>query len=272
MDDFVAEYAAGRTPNPCLRCNEKIKFAAVLDRALALGFDAVCTGHYARISATARSTGQPTPARTSPTCSRCSPETRSRTRCSRSATRPRRQFAKRRGPRPAGSRQAGQSRRMLHRRRRHPWFPGSAARVGPGKDRRPGRCDAGRARRDIRIHRRAAQGPARGPPRSRRPAAVRAEHRAGNQDCHGRTGGRPGGAGDHRNAAGLDRVPAAAGADRVRRAVARPRRSPPVRGMAQGRRDPDRAARASARRRHGPGCGALPRQHRPGQRHHPGTR
>ena len=41
VDDFVAEYAAGRTPNPCLRCNEKIKFAAVLDRALALGFDAV---------------------------------------------------------------------------------------------------------------------------------------------------------------------------------------------------------------------------------------
>ena len=39
----------GRTPNPCLRCNEKIKFAAVLDRAVALGFDAVCTGHYARI-------------------------------------------------------------------------------------------------------------------------------------------------------------------------------------------------------------------------------
>jgi tRNA-uridine 2-sulfurtransferase len=50
VQDFVAEYAAGRTPNPCLRCNEKIKFAAVLDRARALGFDAVCTGHYARIS------------------------------------------------------------------------------------------------------------------------------------------------------------------------------------------------------------------------------
>ena len=49
VEDFVAEYAAGRTPNPCLRCNEKIKFAAVLDRARALGFDAVCTGHYARI-------------------------------------------------------------------------------------------------------------------------------------------------------------------------------------------------------------------------------
>src|SRR5206468_10000289 len=51
IDDFVAAYAAGQTPNPCLRCNEKIKFAALLDRALALGFDAVCTGHYARLVA-----------------------------------------------------------------------------------------------------------------------------------------------------------------------------------------------------------------------------
>ncbi len=50
VQDFVAEYAAGRTPNPCLRCNEKIKFTALLDRARALGFDAVCTGHYARLS------------------------------------------------------------------------------------------------------------------------------------------------------------------------------------------------------------------------------
>ncbi len=49
VEDFVAEYARGRTPNPCLRCNERIKFAAVLERARALGFDAVCTGHYARI-------------------------------------------------------------------------------------------------------------------------------------------------------------------------------------------------------------------------------
>ncbi len=49
VDDFVAAYAAGQTPNPCLRCNEKIKFSALLDRALGLGFDAVCTGHYARL-------------------------------------------------------------------------------------------------------------------------------------------------------------------------------------------------------------------------------
>src|SRR5436190_20349769 len=54
VDDFVAEYAAGRTPNPCLRCNEKIKFAAVLDKALALGFDAVVTGHHARLGADGR--------------------------------------------------------------------------------------------------------------------------------------------------------------------------------------------------------------------------
>ncbi|MCU1536616.1 MAG: tRNA (5-methylaminomethyl-2-thiouridylate)-methyltransferase [Humibacillus sp.] len=53
VDDFTREYAAGRTPNPCLRCNEKIKFAALLDKALALGFDAVATGHYAQIVETA---------------------------------------------------------------------------------------------------------------------------------------------------------------------------------------------------------------------------
>lgn len=49
VTDFMDEYAAGRTPNPCLRCNEKIKFEAVLDRALRLGFDGVVTGHYASL-------------------------------------------------------------------------------------------------------------------------------------------------------------------------------------------------------------------------------
>lgn len=47
--DFLSEYEAGRTPNPCVRCNEHIKFEALLDKATALGFDAVATGHYARI-------------------------------------------------------------------------------------------------------------------------------------------------------------------------------------------------------------------------------
>jgi len=49
IDDFVAEYRAGRTPNPCMRCNEKIKFQALLERAIELGFDAICTGHYATL-------------------------------------------------------------------------------------------------------------------------------------------------------------------------------------------------------------------------------
>ncbi len=50
VDDFVMAYAAGLTPNPCLRCNERIKFSALADRAAALGFDAVATGHYARLA------------------------------------------------------------------------------------------------------------------------------------------------------------------------------------------------------------------------------
>jgi tRNA-specific 2-thiouridylase len=49
IDDFVAGYAAGTTPNPCLRCNERIKFSALFDRARALGFDRLVTGHYARL-------------------------------------------------------------------------------------------------------------------------------------------------------------------------------------------------------------------------------
>lgn len=48
VDDFVSEYARGRTPNPCVRCNETVKFGALRERALALGFDALATGHYAR--------------------------------------------------------------------------------------------------------------------------------------------------------------------------------------------------------------------------------
>jgi tRNA-uridine 2-sulfurtransferase len=51
VDDFVAEYAAGRTPNPCVRCNEHIKFTPLASRARALGCDTLATGHYARIEA-----------------------------------------------------------------------------------------------------------------------------------------------------------------------------------------------------------------------------
>ncbi|MGP7959986.1 tRNA 2-thiouridine(34) synthase MnmA [Sanguibacter sp. A247] len=49
VTDFLSEYAAGRTPNPCVRCNEHVKFDTLLEKAMALGFDAVATGHYAQI-------------------------------------------------------------------------------------------------------------------------------------------------------------------------------------------------------------------------------
>jgi tRNA-uridine 2-sulfurtransferase len=47
--DFVKEYGAGRTPNPCVRCNAKIKWAVLFERAQALGAKYMATGHYARI-------------------------------------------------------------------------------------------------------------------------------------------------------------------------------------------------------------------------------
>ncbi len=46
---FAAAYAAGTTPNPCITCNERVKYAALLDRALGMGFDALATGHHARL-------------------------------------------------------------------------------------------------------------------------------------------------------------------------------------------------------------------------------
>jgi tRNA-specific 2-thiouridylase len=49
IDDFVSEYAAGRTPNPCVRCNGNTKFRDLLKRGRALGCDAIATGHYARM-------------------------------------------------------------------------------------------------------------------------------------------------------------------------------------------------------------------------------
>jgi len=48
IDDFVRAYATGRTPNPCVRCNEHVKFGPLLARAQALGAAALATGHYAR--------------------------------------------------------------------------------------------------------------------------------------------------------------------------------------------------------------------------------
>jgi tRNA-specific 2-thiouridylase len=81
--DFAAEYARGRTPNPCARCNERVKVTGLLTRARALGFDALSTGPYAWRAA--GSTAAPTRPRTSPTCSICSARRSWRTCACRSA-------------------------------------------------------------------------------------------------------------------------------------------------------------------------------------------
>ena len=49
MDDFVAAYCAGLTPNPCIVCNRTLKFGAFLDKAMDMGYDYIATGHYARV-------------------------------------------------------------------------------------------------------------------------------------------------------------------------------------------------------------------------------
>lgn len=48
IQDFISEYMAGRTPNPCSRCNQRVKFGALYEKALAIEADVIATGHYAR--------------------------------------------------------------------------------------------------------------------------------------------------------------------------------------------------------------------------------
>jgi tRNA-specific 2-thiouridylase len=50
IDAFVADYLAGRTPNPCVACNDKVKFGPLLQAAIGLGCDKLATGHYARLA------------------------------------------------------------------------------------------------------------------------------------------------------------------------------------------------------------------------------
>ena len=223
VEDFMAEYAAGRTPNPCLRCNEKIKFAAVLDRAARPrlrrgGHRPLRAAAHRRRRADRDAPGRRPWARTSPTCSACSPRSSSRTRCSRSATpqarRPRARpaargllvadkpdshdicfvadgdnagwLAEKLGDRPQP--------RRRHRRPRH-------------------RRGARQPRGHLRLHHRPAQGAADRPAGPRRQAAVRARHRAGLRHRHRRpprgARGRP----DRRHPAPLVRDRAAAPLD-----------------------------------------------------------
>lgn len=50
VEPYVADHAAGRTPNPCIECNRRVKFDRLLRRAEALGFDLLATGHHARVA------------------------------------------------------------------------------------------------------------------------------------------------------------------------------------------------------------------------------
>ena len=142
VEDFMSEYAAGRTPNPCLRCNEKIKFAAVLERALALGFDAVATGHYAPLVTADDGTVE---------MHRAVDHGKDQSYVLGVLTQeqlahslfplgdspqgggPRRGGA----ARPVGRAEAGQPRHLLHLRRRHRRLAARQARHRLGRDRRP---------------------------------------------------------------------------------------------------------------------------------------
>ena len=274
VEDFMAEYSSGRTPNPCLRCNEKIKFAAVLDRAMALGFDAVATGHYAQLDTgddgliemhRAVDMGKDQSYVLGVLTQEQLAHSLFPLGDSRKADGARRGGA----PRPAGRPEAGQPRHLLHLRRRHRRLAAREARTGHpasrGARRPRERRGAGPPRRRVRVHHRAAQGPADRPARRRRPAALRPGHRAGLRH------------GDRRPPRGAHRRPhrghqAALVRQRPRRAAARhrpaarPRRRAPCRGdgVARRRRGRGRAAR--------PGAGHRPRPGRGGVRRHPRRR
>ena len=207
VEDFVAEYAAGRTPNPCLRCNEKIKFAAVLDRALALGFDAVCTGHYARIFDGVLHRAVDPGKDQSYVLAVLTSDQIAHSMFPLGDT-PKAQVraeAARRGLAVADKPDShdvcfiadGDTRGFLAR------HLGQAP--GPIVD-TVRRCRR-RARRCLRLHRRPAQGPACRHPCRRRQASVRARHRAGHRYGHRwpRRGSRR--RRDHRRAPRLDRLP-----------------------------------------------------------------
>ena len=89
---YVDAYAHARTPNPCVECNRSIKFGALFERMNALGFDALATGHHARVVPRRRdparraSRAVATARRTSRTCSTCSSRASSSGCCSRSAS------------------------------------------------------------------------------------------------------------------------------------------------------------------------------------------
>ena len=269
VEDFVAEYAAGRTPNPCLRCNEKIKFAAVLDRAVALGFDAVCTGHYARVSDGVLHRAADPGKDQSYVLAVLTSDQLSRAMFPLGDT-PKAQVraeAARRGLAVADKPDShdvcfiadGDTKGFLARHLGE--APGRIVDASGARRRR--------ARGRLRLHRRPAQGPADGHARCRRQASLRTRHRAGDQDGHRRA---------RRRDSTSPRSPrtrpvwtgcaAASGATRLPGAATRPRRGARLHGLAGRRRGTHPAAPPGARRGQGPGRRPLRRRHRPRQRDH----
>ena len=183
IDDFVSSYARGETPNPCVRCNERIKFSALAARALALGFDAVATGHYARLSdgrlrrAVDRDkdqsyvlgvlTAEQLRHAVFPVGDTPKPQIR--------------EEAARRGL--GGGGEARQSRHLLHPVGGHPRVSGRPHRRAPRRGRRRGRHGARRTRWRARLHHRAAQGSWHRRPRTRWAAPLRHGHRRRHRDC-----------------------------------------------------------------------------------------
>ena len=260
VEDFMDEYAAGRTPNPCLRCNEKIKFAAVLDRGLALGFDAVATGHYAQLATgpdglvemhravddgkdQSYVLGVLDQRQLAHSLFPLGDSTKAEVR------------ARGRRARAAGRRQARQPRHLLRRRRRHRRLAARQARrprPQPGRPdrRRRDRRGARPSRRHLRLHHRPAQGPADRPSRPRRQAALRARHRAGLRHGHRRA---------RASALAVAASPASAraGAARCRRRAAGHRAAARPRRRAAGHR------RGVGRRRSRSSCSSRPTASRP---------
>ena len=228
VDDFVAEYAAGRTPNPCLRCNEKIKFAAVLDRALALGLRR--GGHRpprparrGRPAAPQRRPGQGPVVRAGGAHPRRSwtasmfplgDSTKAQVRAEAARARPGRR------------RQARLARHLLHRRRRHPRLPapsGSARRPATSSTRPPARWSGSTTARTRTPSASGAGCTWTGPRPDGRPA-LRAVDHAGDQHGDRRPGRGARGVHRGRRPSGVDRRRAADGAGRVRGAAAGARR------------------------------------------------
>ena len=267
VEDFVAEYAAGRTPNPCLRCNEKIKFAAVLDRALALGFDAVCTGHYARIEDGVLHRAADPGKDQSYVLAVLTSEQLSHAMFPLGDT-PKAQVraeAADRGLAVADKPDShdvcfiadGDTKAFLARH-----LGQAPGQIVDQLRRRPRR-----ARRRLRLHRRPAPRPARRHPRRRRPPPLRPGHRARNQDGHRRPRRGSRRHRDHRHPPGLDRLPPARRAARLPRPAPRPRRGPPLHRLAGRRRPAPPPAPPCPRRSQRPGRRPLRRRHRPRQRH-----